>query len=902
MLALYRAGRQADALDAFRVARSRFVDELGLEPGPDLRELQRRILQHDPDLGAPRAMLPAVARRSGRVLVAAAFLAAAVLVAVVEFAGSSARRPVALPAGKNGVIAVATSAGPPAVSVATVLTGETSGVTAASGSIWVTDASDGTVSRINAATGLEVDRIAVGGNPASIAAGDGAVWVANTDGATVLRIDPTSETVSQVVHLGGANPDALAFGAGRLWAADSSARSLFEIDPTTGRVAATIALGVSPSAIAYGRKRLWVAGYDTATILSLDVASRRVVGQVRVGAGPSSLTFAAGDLWVANSLDSTVSRIDPLRPRVRATIPVGSGPAAIVLEEGYVWVANQYSGTVSRIDPRRDVVTATLTVAGQPVSLVTDHRLWVGIDAGEAGHRGGTLTVASTQTLGSLDPALFNNDAPPQFDGLVYDTLITFDHTSGVAGLRLVPDLALSLPKSTDDGRTYTFHLRPGIRYSNGSLVHAGDFRRALERLFEVGSPGADYYTDIVGASACAARAASCDLSRGVVTNDTAGTIVFHLTTSDPEFLYQLTEQDYTAPVPPGTPDRDIALHPFAGTGPYRIARADQAGVTFARNRRFREWSHAAQPAGNPNTIVWRNYTSVPAATAAVRDGRADWLNGLIAPSDYGQIEIQSPVRLHTHVLSAVDFLTFNTRLAPFDKLQARRALNDAIDRTKIARLYGGPAFATPTCQVFTPGLPGYRRYCPYTRNPASDGSYGGPALAQSRRLVSASGTRGDRVAVLGSTDEGFIPPQLPEYVASVLRTLGYRATVHLMSTGSIFGEAARFPLSTNGDWLTDYPDPSSYIPSFFACDGDGNDHLFCDPALDREIRRAEALELDAPRAAATLWTSIDRRITNEAAWAPTVNPRVIDLVSKRLGNYQFNPVWSFLVDQSWVR
>jgi peptide/nickel transport system substrate-binding protein len=387
------------------------------------------------------------------------------------------------------------------------------------------------------------------------------------------------------------------------------------------------------------------------------------------------------------------------------------------------------------------------------------------------------------------------------------------------------------------------------------------------------------------------------------VTDNAAGTIVFHLSAPDPEFLYELTEQDYTAPIAPGTPDHDTHLNPIPGTGPYRIGHVDQTAITFVRNRFFREWSHASQPAGNPDTIVWHIFPTRQAAASAVRDGRADWLNGSIPLADYRQIVIQSPAQLHAHPLFAVEYLPLNVHTRPFNHLLARRALNYAVDRNRIAQLYGGPAFATPTCQILTPGLPGYRRNCPYTSHPTADGAYTGPDLATARRLVTKSGTRGDPVELLGSTDEGFIPPELPSYVASVLRALGYRTTLRLVPNAAVSGAMlARFPINTHGDWIADYPDPSSYIPSFLSCNGAQNHHLFCNPRIDRELHRAESLEVTLPEIADALWTAIDRTLTDQAAWVPTVTPRVVDLVSKRLGNYQFNPVWGFLADQSSVQ
>jgi peptide/nickel transport system substrate-binding protein len=387
------------------------------------------------------------------------------------------------------------------------------------------------------------------------------------------------------------------------------------------------------------------------------------------------------------------------------------------------------------------------------------------------------------------------------------------------------------------------------------------------------------------------------------VADDASGTVTFHLTAPDPEFLYELTEQEYAAPVPPGTPDYDMGLDPIPGTGPYRIALAHANEVRLARNPFFREWSHAAQPDGNPDVIVWRRIRNEEAAATAVEEGHADWLQSAIPLAAYRQTRIQSPAQLHSHALFAVEFLPFNTHVAPFRNVLVRRALNYAIDRNAIVRMYGGPAFATPTCQPLAPGLPGYIRFCPYTLHPRADGAYSGPDPRYARRLIARSGTRGDHITVWGSPDEGFVPPRMAFYVASVLRSLGYRTTVRLMPIAKMTtARYSHLKLSTNGDWLVDYPDPTSYIPQFFSCGGRSTNGYVCDPALDRELQRAESLEPRAPAAANALWATIDRTLTNQAYWVPTVNMRQVDLVSKRIGGYQFNPVWGFLVDQSWVR
>ena len=142
----------------------------------------------------------------------------------------------------------------------------------------------------------------------------------------------------------------------------------------------------------------------------------------------------------------------------------------------------------------------------------------------------------------------------------------------------------------------------------------------------------------------------------------------------------------------------------------------------------------------------------------------------------------------------------------------------------------------------------------------------------------------------------------MPAYVAGVLRSLGYRVHLHLVPAAAISKAMRRnFQLSVDGDWSADYPDPSSYLPQFFSCGGGNNGGYYCSPPLDREMPQASQLELNNPAKAAAPWTAIDRQLTNNAIWVPTVSEREVELVSKRLHNYEYNPVWGFLTDQSWL-
>ena len=195
---------------------------------------------------------------------------------------------------------------------------------------------------------------------------------------------------------------------------------------------------------------------------------------------------------------------------------------------------------------------------------------------------------------------------PPQLLGMTNDGLVTLKHIGGSDGTQLVPDLAESLPLPTHHGRSYRFQLRSGIRYSTGEPVRPEDFRRAIERDFRIGSPGASLFTGLVGADRCGDNQQQCDLSRGIAVDDKVNTVTFHLRHPDPEFLYKLTFT-FAYAVPPGTPDRNVGSHPIPATGPYMIKRYEPGKeLVLTRNPEFHEWSMAAQPDGYPDQIAWR--------------------------------------------------------------------------------------------------------------------------------------------------------------------------------------------------------------------------------------------------------------------------------------------------------
>jgi ABC-type transport system substrate-binding protein len=932
MVALYRSGRQADALETYRAGRLLLVEELAVEPGPQLKQLQMAVLEQDPALDLPQpakhGQTPRPAspgkqaarggpgpeaaprtsrRRRARWAVVALSIGALAVAAIAPMVGHAKAH--GLPTGN---LLALVSPGDGALRATVPLRAPPADVAAGSGSVWVAEADAGLVVRVDLARRAVTATIPVGTRPSRIVTAPGQVWVLDSADQTLSRIDPQTNAVAQTIALGGL-PGNVLMSAGSLWVADRGDGTVLRLDPGTGRTQSTVKTGGDPSGLAATDGAVWVATDGPGTVERIDARTGVVTATIRVGDAPAVAAAGAAGLWVLDPLDATVSQLDPRRDAVLTTVPLGGAPAAMAQSGSEIWMADGRDGALLRLAPRHDVVT-TFRLGGHLTALAAaGGGVWVAVDAGGASHRGGTLTsISSYAAIDTIDPAASTspNVAPPQFFGLTNDGLVTLDHAAGPDGARLVPDLALTLPLPAGNGRTYTFQLRPGIRYSNGALVTPADVTRSFERLFQLGSSGASYFQAINGAAACLKAPASCDLSRGIVADDRAGTVTFRLTQPDPDFLGKLTLA-YADVLPASTPGRQ-AWTPLPATGPYMISRyLPGRELLLVRNPRFREWSAAAQPAGYPDQILIRLGLSAAQGAAAVADGKGDFLPNL------GQIPADAAYFLHhrrqlrINLFMSTSFVFLNVNAPPFNDPRVRQALNLALDRGRIVDGYGGPLAAQPACQVLPPGLPGYVRYCPYTRDPGADGTWHAPDLARARQLVAASGTIGMQITVWNTPTP---PTAVNETRAAVtaLRQLGYRASLRLLPDSTYFAytnDSRNRAQVIDGGWSADFPSAddfigkltcNSYVPGDGLATTDASE--FCDPALDRQIARAAALQTTDPPAAATLWARLDRQLTDLAIWLPTVTPSETDLISRRAGNYQYNPVWGVLIDQMWVR
>jgi peptide/nickel transport system substrate-binding protein len=327
--------------------------------------------------------------------------------------------------------------------------------------------------------------------------------------------------------------------------------------------------------------------------------------------------------------------------------------------------------------------------------------------------------------------------------------------------------------------------------------------------------------------------------------------------------------------------------------------------LTLVRNPHFRVWSSVARPDGFPDEIEFRlggPRTGIPAVEQGQVDVAAFPLDREDVQEKLDGFRARYPSQFHVHAEQATVLLFLNTTHVPFNDLRVRRAVNYAVDRAAISGSYGGPTYAPPTCQLRPPGTVGFRRYCPYTAAPSRTGEWKAPDLTRARRLVAASGTRGMKVTVW--TYPGFWE-SAAEGAVRALEQLGYRASIRRAAGLDAYiaratDEKTRGVQAGMIGWYG-VPRTAASLLELLRC-VPPDLSFFCDERIDARIERGLEIQATDPDSARALWTGIERDIVDLAPWVPLFTPSHAHLVSKRVGNYQFNAESKLLFDQLWVR
>ena len=524
-------------------------------------------------------------------------------------------------------------------------------------------------------------------------------------------------------------------------------------------------------------------------------------------------------------------------------------------------------------------------------------------------HRGGTMRMVARSAAGTIDPQINYTLQYWQIYQALYDGLVAFKKAAGTAAFTIVPDLAESIPPPADDGRTYTFKLRQGVKFADGSDVTVKDVVASFQRIFKVSSPtSGSFYNGIVGADACLKSAADCTLKGGVVGDEKAGTVTFHLTEPDAEFMDKLAVP-HASILPASTPAKDVGTDPVPGTGAYVIKSYDpNRRMTLMRNPHFRQWNVDAQPEGYVDEIDYDFGLTDEAEVTAVENGQADWMFDQPPTDRLGEIGTRFTKQVHLTPLTAMWYVPMNVNLPPFDKVEVRQAVNYAVDRKSVVNLFGGANLGTPACQILPPGFPGYEPYCPYTKNPGK--KWTAPDLAKAKALIEQAGVKGQKVTIIA--EDTAVSRAIGTYLESMLNEIGLDAGLKSLSPNIQFTyiqNTKNHVQISISQWYQDYPAASDFLNILFSCgafhpgsDSSVNIAGFCDKEIDARMQAAMAKAVTDPAAANTMWAKIDKEVTDKAPAAILFNPKHVDFVSKRLGNFTFSSQFYWLIANSWVQ
>jgi peptide/nickel transport system substrate-binding protein len=476
--------------------------------------------------------------------------------------------------------------------------------------------------------------------------------------------------------------------------------------------------------------------------------------------------------------------------------------------------------------------------------------------------------IAFDNGLDYVDPGLGYTVESTSIDWNVYLPLIGYKHANGPDGATILPYLAQDLPTVSSDGKTYTLVLRKGLKYSNGTPVKASDFLATIERDYKLDSPGVGFFGNIVGAAEYA-KTKTGTIS-GILTNDSTRTITIHLTQPSGDFE-NILATEFAALVPASTPATDQSTTPPPSTGPYMVqSYQPNKSVVLVRNPHFDAAMFGGNvPEGNPDKMTLTIIGDDSVALQRTISGQDDYDFHQIPTDRLAATQANYANQIKVYTPANTYYFFMNTRVKPFDNLKVRQAVNYAINRQALVRIYGG--LAAPTQNVLPPVYPQYKRLNLYPYN-----------LAKAKALIAASGDKGMSVTVWNH-DRG-IDPKSTAYLTDVLNSIGLKAKEKVINAAvywATIGNQATKAQIGFADWFQDYPHPLDWFDVLLNGERitqthNNNYSNFDDKSVNSQIDSLKKQPV-LDNKANVRWATIDKEVMQQAAWAPFINRQFTD-------------------------
>ena len=450
----------------------------------------------------------------------------------------------------------------------------------------------------------------------------------------------------------------------------------------------------------------------------------------------------------------------------------------------------------------------------------------------------------------------------------VYLPLLGYKHVNGPDGATIVPYLAQDLPKVSSDGMTYELTLRKGLKYSDGTPVKASDFAASIERDFKVDSPGVGFFGNIAGADTYG-KTKTGHIS-GITTDDATGAITIKLNSPQGDFE-NILATEFAALLPASAPAKDQSTTPLPSTGPYMIkSYAPNKQAILVRNPNFDASAFGGNvPVGNPDKMTIDIIGDDTVALQRVISGQDDYDFHQIPPDRLASTQQKYADQIKVYTPANTYYFFMNTKVAPFDNLKVRQAVEFAINREALVRIYGG--LAQPTENVLPPTYPQYQKLNLYPYN-----------LAKAKSLIAASGQKGASVTVWNH-DRG-TDPKATAYLTDVLNSIGLKATDKVINSAvywTTVGNQATKAQIGFADWFQDYPHPLDWFDVLLngqriTATHNNNYANFNDAAVNAKI---DALKKEPSLTASvnSQWAQVDKMTMEQAPWAPFMNRQFTD-------------------------